>query len=105
MDMLMQDDFDAIILDLTLPLDDGISILKQMRRFGYPLAPALVGAIPGPLAEEQLRRGLMINRGEGSFLVTSKIALLIYAIAILAVFGPRIWALLRNRGKGQVSRA
>lgn len=76
-----------------------------MRRFGYPLAPALVGAILGPLAEEQLRRGLMINRGDWSFLVTSKIALAIYAIAILAVFGPRIWAFLRHRGVARTNRA
>jgi putative tricarboxylic transport membrane protein len=68
-----------------------------MRRFGYPLAPALVGAILGPLAEEQLRRGLMINQGDWSFLVTSRIALTIYAIAFLAVFGPRIWVALRAR--------
>jgi putative tricarboxylic transport membrane protein len=70
-----------------------------MRRFGYPLAPALVGAILGPLAEEQLRRGLMINRGDWTFLVTSKIALSIYAIAILAVFGPRLWFMLSRRAR------
>jgi len=67
-----------------------------MRRFGYPLAPALVGAILGPLAEEQLRRGLMINRGDWLFLVESPIALVIYAIAIAAVFGPRLWMFLRQ---------
>jgi len=76
-----------------------------MRRFGYPLAPALVGAILGPLAEEQLRRGLMINRGDWSFLVTSNIALTIYAIAIIAVFGPRLWVFLRSRRGGRISRA
>ena len=68
-----------------------------MRRFGYPLAPALVGAILGPLAEEQLRRGLMINRGDWSFLVTSEIALVIYAIALAAILGPRAWALAAAR--------
>jgi putative tricarboxylic transport membrane protein len=68
-----------------------------MRRFGYPLAPALVGAILGPLAEEQLRRGLMINRGDWTFLVTSNIALLIYGIALFAILGPRIWEMVRNR--------
>jgi putative tricarboxylic transport membrane protein len=68
-----------------------------MRRFGYPLAPALVGAILGPLAEEQLRRGLMINRGDWTFLVTSPIALVIYAIALFAIFGPRLWVAVRNR--------
>ncbi|AEQ53794.1 tripartite tricarboxylate transporter permease [Pelagibacterium halotolerans] len=65
-----------------------------MRRFGYPLAPVLVGAILGPLAEEQLRRGLMINRGDWSFLLTSPIALTIYAIAAAAVLGPVIWRML-----------
>lgn len=68
-----------------------------MRRFGYPLAPALVGAILGPLAEEQLRRGLMINRGDWTFLVTSNIALTIYAIALVSILGPRVWVMLRNR--------
>jgi putative tricarboxylic transport membrane protein len=65
-----------------------------MRRFGYPLAPVLVGAILGPLAEEQLRRGLMINRGDWTFLVTSPIALTIYAIAFTAILGPVIWRAL-----------
>ncbi|WP_421953059.1 tripartite tricarboxylate transporter permease [Pelagibacterium sp.] len=65
-----------------------------MRRFGYPLAPVLVGAILGPLAEEQLRRGLMINRGDWMFLLTSPIALTIYAIAAIAVFGPIVWRLV-----------
>jgi putative tricarboxylic transport membrane protein len=68
-----------------------------MRRFGYPLAPALVGAILGPLAEEQLRRGLMINRGDWMFLLNSNIALTIYAIAILSAFGPRLWSMARKR--------
>ena len=68
-----------------------------MRRFGYPLAPALVGAILGPLAEEQLRRGLMINQGDWTFLFTSKIALAIYAIAALSILGPRLWAFWRQR--------
>lgn len=65
-----------------------------MRRFGYPLAPVLVGAILGPLAEEQLRRGLMINRGDWSFLLNSPIAITIYAIAAAAVLGPIVWRML-----------
>lgn len=67
-----------------------------LRRFGYPLAPVLVGAILGPLAEEQLRRGLMINRGDAAFLLQSPIALTIYAIAAAAILGPVIWRLLAN---------
>lgn len=75
-----------------------------MRRFGYPLAPALVGAILGPLAEEQLRRGLMINRGDWSFLVTSPIALTIYAIALLAILGPRLWVMMQRHRPRQWSK-
>lgn len=67
-----------------------------MRRFGYPLAPVLVGAILGPLAEEQLRRGLMINQGDWSFLLTSSIALAIYAVAAAALLGPVIWRMLAS---------
>jgi putative tricarboxylic transport membrane protein len=70
-----------------------------MRRFDYPLAPVLVGAILGPLAEEQLRRGLMINQGDFSFLFTSWIALTIYAVAIAAVAGPILWTKLSRRGR------
>ena len=69
-----------------------------MRRFGYPVAPVLVGAILGPLAEEQLRRGLMMTRGDWTFLVTSPIALTIYAIAFAAVVGPIIWRAMQPKG-------
>jgi putative tricarboxylic transport membrane protein len=73
-----------------------------MRRFDYPLAPALVGAILGPLAEEQLRRGLMINRGDWLFLLESGISLTIYAIAIIAVAGPYVWTAMRRRRSASV---
>ncbi len=69
-----------------------------MRRFGYPLAPVLVATILGPLAEEQLRRGLMINRGDWSFLFQSWIALLIYAIAIASILGPVVWRMMQPKG-------
>ena len=69
-----------------------------MRRFGYPLAPVLVATILGPLAEEQLRRGLMINRGDWSFLFQSWIALVIYAIAIASILGPVVWRMMQPKG-------
>jgi TctA family transporter len=49
-----------------------------------------------PLAEEQLRRGLMNNRGDWMFLPNSNILLSIYVIALLAVFGPRLWIWARK---------
>ena len=50
----------------------GIGILGYaMRRFGYPIAPAVIGLILGPIAEEQLRRTLAISQGDPAALVTS----------------------------------
>ena len=40
-----------------------------MRRFGYPIAPVVVGLILGPLAEQQLRRALAISQGDLTALV------------------------------------
>ena len=46
-----------------------------LRRFGYPMAPVVVGLILGPLAEQQLRSALAISQGCLMALVDSPIAL------------------------------
>jgi len=70
-----------------------------MRRFGYPIAPAVVGLILGPLAEQQLRRALAISQGDVSVLVTSPISAVLLALALAAVLIPIV---LRLRGRGKV---
>ena len=45
-----------------------------MRRFGYPVGPAVIGLILGPIAEEQLRRTLAISQGDPTALVSSPFA-------------------------------
>ena len=35
-----------------------------MRQYGFPVAPLIIGAILGPLAETQLRRALAISDGD-----------------------------------------
>jgi len=78
----------------------GFGILGYLlRRFGYPIAPVVVGLILGPMAEQQLRRALAISQGDPTALVHSPIAITIYALAILAVLLPFI---MRMRGKGQM---
>jgi putative tricarboxylic transport membrane protein len=67
-----------------------------MRRFGYPIAPVVVGLILGPLSEQQLRRALAISQGDPSVLVDSWISLVLYAVAAAALFGPMLWRLLRR---------
>jgi len=63
-----------------------------MRRFSMPLAPAVIGLILGPLAEQQLRRSLAIG-GSPMILFTRPISavLLLFAVGLIVatVFWPR----------------
>ena len=51
------------VLDLVLLFILGF-IGFLMRRYGFPVAPTIIGLILGPLAEEQFRRALMISQGD-----------------------------------------
>jgi putative tricarboxylic transport membrane protein len=70
-----------------------------LRRFHYPIAPVVVGLILGPLAEQQLRRALAISQGDPAILVSTPVAVVLYALALTALLLPLI---LRLRGKGEV---
>nr|MBF0683750.1 tripartite tricarboxylate transporter permease [Pseudomonas sp.] len=70
-----------------------------LRRFGYPIAPVVVGLILGPMAEQQLRRALAISQGDPIVLFHSPIAITLYVVALLAVALPFY---LRWRGRGQM---
>ena len=50
-------------LDLVLLLIIGVCSASRMRRFGWPVAPAVIGLILGPVAETNLRRALAIGEG------------------------------------------
>jgi len=70
-----------------------------LRRFDYPLAPVVVGLILGPMAEQQLRRALAISQGDPSALFHSWVAIVLWALALTALFLPMI---LRATGRGKV---
>jgi len=70
-----------------------------LRRFGYPIAPVVVGLILGPMAEQQLRRALAISQGDPSVLMGSPIAVVLLLLAATAVLLPLY---LRARGRGKV---
>ncbi|WP_102961449.1 tripartite tricarboxylate transporter permease [Mangrovicella endophytica] len=71
----------------------------MLRRFGFPIAPVVVGLILGPMAETQLRRALQISRGDLTTLVASPISITLLTVALIALVLPII---LRMRGRGQV---
>jgi putative tricarboxylic transport membrane protein len=72
-----------------------------MRRAGMPLAPAVIGLILGPVAEQQLRRALAISSGDYSVLVTSPIAAVLLSIAALVVIVPAVARLRARRRAAQ----
>ncbi|WP_156759930.1 tripartite tricarboxylate transporter permease [Microbacterium karelineae] len=58
-----------------------------MRRFSIPIAPVLIAAILGPVAEVQLRRALAISEGDPVALVASPLPIVLYVLlAIVVVF-------------------
>ncbi|WP_082046194.1 tripartite tricarboxylate transporter permease [Arthrobacter sp. L77] len=54
-----------------------------MRRYGYPIAPMVVGLILGPIFESQLRRSLAISQGDPVALIQSPVAATIYVVLIV----------------------
>jgi len=81
--------------DLVLLLVIGL-LGFAMRRFGYPIAPLIIGLILGPIAEEQLRRTLAISQGDPMALVNTPFAGTVY---VLLAIGATASLLLRRRSR------
>jgi putative tricarboxylic transport membrane protein len=62
-----------------------------MRRFDFPIAPAVIGLILGPLAEQQMRRALAISQGDFLVFLREPLSATILAIAVIAWAGPMLW--------------
>ncbi|AFZ69573.1 tripartite tricarboxylate transporter permease [Deinococcus peraridilitoris] len=87
------------VFDLMLLFVIGV-IGFLMRRFDIPVAPAVVGMILGPLAEQQLRRALSISQGDFSVFLTRPISATILVIVVLILVGPlvvRWWQATQRR--------
>ena len=56
-----------------------------MRRVDIPVAPAIIGMILGPMAEQQFRRALAISQGDPSVFLTRPISAALLSLALLAM--------------------
>ncbi|GAA1433057.1 tripartite tricarboxylate transporter permease [Microlunatus lacustris] len=83
-------------LDLVILLVLGL-LGFVMRRFGWPVAPAVIGLILGPIAETNLRRALAISEGDLTTLVDSWFSRVVLLVALLAVVLPPLLKLTRRR--------
>ena len=59
-----------------------------MRRFDFPIAPVVLGAILGPIAELQMRRTLVVSDGDPVALVDRPFAAIVLALALLVLVLP-----------------
>ena len=68
-----------------------------MRRWGFPVAPAVIGLILGPLAESQFRRALAISQGDPRVFLEHPISASLLALTALLVLVPWLWKVVRER--------
>lgn len=61
-----------------------------LRQYGFPIAPLIIGAILGPLAEQQLRRALAISDGDPTALISTPFTIAAYTIVVLVALVPRV---------------
>ncbi|WP_288812476.1 tripartite tricarboxylate transporter permease [uncultured Gordonia sp.] len=74
----------AAITDLILVI--AIAFVGYLlRRYGFPLAPVMIGVVLGPLAETSLRNAMMSSGGDPSVLVGSAITWVLYGVLAVVV--------------------
>jgi putative tricarboxylic transport membrane protein len=61
-----------------------------MKQYGYPVAPLIIGAILGPLAETQLRRALAISDGDALALISTPFTIAAYTLVVLVIAVPTL---------------
>jgi putative tricarboxylic transport membrane protein len=72
-----------------------------MRTRSVPLAPAVIGLILGPMAEQQLRRALAIADGSPGVFLTRPVSAALLAVAVVVLCAPplaRRWRGARSSG-------
>jgi len=68
-----------------------------MRKLDYPLAPAVLAIVLGPLAEASMRQSLIMNQGGFDIFVSRPISGSILAIAIVLLLWPLIKAMQKRK--------
>jgi len=68
-----------------------------LRKLNYPVAPAVLAIVLGPLAERSLRQSLISSQGDVTTFITRPISLTCILIALLLVSYPFIQKMMRKR--------
>ncbi len=76
-----------------------------LRKLDYPLAPAVLAIVLGPIAEPALRQSLLISDGEFSIFFTRPIAGTISVIAIALVLLPAVKSLMARFKRADTAKS
>lgn len=71
-----------------------------LRKLDYPLAPAAIAIVLGPLAERNFRQALIGSSGDPTTFITGSICITLMLVTILLLAFPLIKGIVRNRKVG-----
>jgi putative tricarboxylic transport membrane protein len=66
------------------------------RKYGYPVAPLIIGLVLGPMIENNTRKSLMMFRGDVRFIMDRPIALAFLSLALAFILFKFIYPRLRH---------
>jgi putative tricarboxylic transport membrane protein len=78
------------IFNLYLMLPVGI-ICYFLTNMGYPIAPLVIGVILGPMADENLRRALMVSQGSFMPIFERPVSLILFIVIIWTICSQFAW--------------
>ena len=68
-----------------------------LRKFDYPLAPAVLAIVLGPIAEPTLRQSLLLSSGDPTIFLTRPIALTFVLLSLLLCAYPLVALMMKGR--------
>ncbi len=75
-----------------------------MRKFGYEPAPLVLAFVLGPMLENNLRKSLILSRGDFTIFVERPISAACLVLAVLALVAPLLPALSRQRARAALDQ-
>ena len=74
-----------------------------MRKLNYPVAPAVLAIVLGPLAERSMRQSLLGSQGDFSVFLVRPISATCIAIALALILYPLLLSWRRRATQGRVA--
>jgi len=87
-------------VDLWIMLGAGL-VGYFLEKLNVPLAPIILGMILGPMAEQSVRRALLISRGDATELLTRPLS----TFLALATVDMLLWPLMKVMNQRRLKRA